>query len=568
MSDDTTLAGQDPTEDSNYTSSIPQNPFAAPYRDSSTPVHSTADSDADKNATERNAENTYSDSLQSVTGATSTPNGAVSTPNHEPGASQVQAYSSQPDVSQMNNTASNNVQGRTSQPSAPQMGVPQGYASQPPSRSGMPQRQQAFSGPTAPYGAPRPSSTQRPSYPYPQQGATSPYAPPPQGGVTSTRRHRRRPGWLAMITTSVVVAMIASGATVGGLWSLDLIGNHPQLVTAQSSDDKVEVAPVVDSQAATADWKAVNEAVGKSVVLIQAIGASGDGGSGSGVIMDKDAHVLTNYHVIAPVYQTEGKGELTVTLADSRVYHAKVVGVDVTTDLAVIKIEDAPNDLTVARLGSSDNLFVGQQVAAIGAPLGLRSTMTTGIISALDRPTVVANRKIFDEVGGAVYTNAIQVDASINPGNSGGPLFDAQGRVIGINSSIISLSSPQQRQAGSIGLGFAIPIDLAKKISQEIITTGTVRHALLGISMAPTYAMVDGTRVTGAEVKAIQPGSKLPESGLQAGDVILSINGNPVVDSSSLIGYVRRYSPGDKVTLQVARMGKRLQLTGELVEAK
>lgn len=559
MSDNTTLAGQEPTEDSNYTSSIPQNPFAAPYCDASAQVNSAAESNSGQNSVQG-----HHDFSQPFPPAAS-----AATPNGEQAATQ--SNNSETGATQVRSTPSAGWQSSTSQTSVsqPQSQVQPQMQSQVQSQpqSGAPRMQSPYGGSTMPYGAPRPSTGQPPQYPYSPSGA-SPYGVPPRSGATPTRRRRRKPGWFAMVATSVVVAMIASGATVGGLWSLDLIGNQPQLVTAQSSADKAEVAPVVDSQAATADWKVVNEAVGKSVVLIQAIGASGDGGSGSGVIMDKDAHVLTNYHVIAPMYQSEGKGEMTVTLADSRVYHAKVVGVDMTTDLAVIKIEDAPKDLTVARLGSSDNLFVGQQVAAIGAPLGLRSTMTTGIISALDRPTVVANRKIFDQIGGAVYTNAIQVDASINPGNSGGPLFDAQGRVIGINSSIISLTAPQQRQAGSIGLGFAIPIDLAKKISHEIITTGSVRHALLGINVAPTYTMVDGSKVTGAVVKTIQPGSKLAEGGLQTGDVILSINGNPVVDSSSLIGYVRRYSPGDKVTLQVARHGKRLQLTGELVEAK
>ncbi|OKL48712.1 S1C family serine protease [Boudabousia marimammalium] len=397
------------------------------------------------------------------------------------------------------------------------------------------------------------------------------YSPPAphyqQSTPVMTASRHRGPSWGGVVAISFLVAIVTMAFTLGGLWSVNLLGNGPRVVNTPPAATTAEVAPVVDSQAATADWKAVNEAVGRSVVLIQAVSGSGEGGTGSGVIIDDQAHILTNYHVVARSSAAEG-GKLLVTLEDSRIYQAKLVGVDVTTDLAVIQLVDAPKDLTIARLGSSSNLEVGQQVAAIGAPLGLKSTMTTGIISALERPTVVSDKQIFNQAGGAVFTNAIQVDASINPGNSGGPLFDAQGRVIGINSSIMSISSSDQQQAGSIGLGFAIPIDLAKRVSAELISKGEVKHALIGVKVKAGYAQVGDARLTGAVVSEVEPTSKFLAAGLRAGDVILSIDGKPVVDSSNLIGHVRYYAPGDTATLQVARDGKRLEIQGELLGAE
>ncbi|MBV7362955.1 trypsin-like peptidase domain-containing protein [Actinomycetaceae bacterium TAE3-ERU4] len=377
------------------------------------------------------------------------------------------------------------------------------------------------------------------------------------------RKRRRTPGWVAVCTSTLVAALMASGLTVVGLQASGLLNTGTQSVVPQEKGSTAEVAPVVNSQASAADWKAVNEAVGKTVVLIQVRGETG-ADTGSGVIIDKEAHIVTNNHVIA---NAQANGEIRVTLNDGRIYKAKIVGTDPSTDLAVIKLVKPPTDLTAARLGNSAKLEVGQPVAAIGAPLGLRATMTTGIISALDRPTVVSKRDEYNRPGAEVITNSIQVDASINPGNSGGPLFDDKGRVIGINSSIISLGGSQARQAGSIGLGFAIPVNLVKKISGEIISTGHATHALLGISAAPAVTTIDGIARNGAEVKEITSLSKMGAAGLRRGDVIVAINGQPVSDSLSLIGYVRRYSPGDRVTLQVARDGKLLKITGELINA-
>lgn len=379
---------------------------------------------------------------------------------------------------------------------------------------------------------------------------------------SKTRHQRRRgPGWIALGVSTLAAALLASGATVGALQATGYVtASQPQAIEAPPAGT-VETSPVVEKRGTAADWKAVNEAVGKSVVLIQVKTQNG-GDTGSGVIIDKEGHIITNNHVVSGDIQ-----QMLVTLSDGRIFKASVVGTDPTTDLAVIKLENPPTDLTLARLGTSSDLQVGQQVAAIGAPLGLQSTMTTGIISAIDRPTVVSAEGAAPTQDSRVITNSIQVDASINPGNSGGPLFDASGRVIGINSSIISIGAREMGQAGSIGLGFAIPVDLVKKISNEIIKDGHASHARLGIVTRSGGTTVNGVGRTGAVVEQIQPDSKMRASGLKKGDLILSINDKPVNGSLTLVGYVRRLSPGQKVVLQIARDGHLQQVTGETIQS-
>lgn len=243
----------------------------------------------------------------------------------------------------------------------------------------------------------------------------------------------------------------------------------------------------------------------------------------------------------------DGARTVTVTLADGRIYQAEPVGQDETTDLAVVRLADPPSDLTPATLGSSAGLAVGQDVLAVGNPLGLDSTATTGIISALDRPVVTQSRTE------SVVTNAIQVDAAVNPGNSGGPLFDAAGEVIGINSSIASLSGGGS--AGSIGLGFAIPVDQAAAVAEQLIEDGEVKHAFLGVGLGESTVEVDGVTRAGAQVQQVEQGSPAAEAGLRQGDVVTAIDGRAVDSAASLTGYVRQYTAGDEATLTVVRDG-------------
>lgn len=405
----------------------------------------------------------------------------------------------------------------------------------------------------------------------PEQAADNtafPYSPSPQGTFLPPEQHawepaampprkkekaKRGPGWLATIAIAVAAALCVwlLPAELGS--STTSLGKSPVKVATE--------APVVQASAKNTNWEAVAKAVQPSVVAIQV--ASGDSGeTGSGVIFDEAGHVITNYHVVASA--VSGKAKVQIELYNGKIYEAKILGTDSSTDLAVLEFVKPPKDLQMAALGSSSNLRVAQPVAAIGSPLGLENTVTTGIISALDRPVVVTQSSGksgiqipgLNERSGAgeqVVTNAIQVDAAINPGNSGGPLFDASGKVIGITSSIASLGSSGEGQAGSIGIGFAIPVNLVRNVADQIITSGKVTHAMLGVTIETGIAQISGEARMGARVSSVVPGSGADKAGLKQGDLITNIDGRLVGSGVALTGYVRWYNPGDKVKLTVIR---------------
>ena len=247
-----------------------------------------------------------------------------------------------------------------------------------------------------------------------------------------------------------------------------------------------------------------------------------------------------------------------MTLTDGRLYEATIVGLDPSTDLAVVQIVDPPEDLVPATLGDSDAVTVGAPVMAVGNPLGLANTVTTGIVSALDRPVSASSSEI-TSAGDVVVTNAIQIDAAINPGNSGGPLFDAQGRVIGITSSIATLSSGGQ--SGSIGLGFAIPVNLAREVGEQLIDSGAAEHAFLGVSLSDGTATADGVTRRGAVIEDVTAGSPAEGAELQVGDTIVAIDGDAVGGSESLTAYVRERQAGDETELTVVRDGEAITVT-------
>jgi putative serine protease PepD len=331
-------------------------------------------------------------------------------------------------------------------------------------------------------------------------------------------------------------------------------------VATQQSEQRSNSAPVITSTTKNPDWANVANAVRPTVVAITVQTSQGTA-QGSGVIIDTQGHIVTNHHVVGDA----ADGGLQVTLSDGRMYQASVEGTDAATDLAVITLKDPPKDLKAATLGNSDDVVVGDPVAAVGNPLGLSSTVTTGIVSALDRPVQTSEQtQGFGQQGVQVVTNAIQVDAAINPGNSGGPLFDATGRVIGINSSIASIPNASG-QAGSIGLGFAIPSNLVKQISDQLMKNGVAEHAFLGVTMKDGLGTADGATRAGAEVQAVQPGTPASDAGLQPGDVIVAIDKQPVDGALSLTGFVRQYASGDKVTLEVIRGGKSIEVGATLV---
>ena len=375
-------------------------------------------------------------------------------------------------------------------------------------------------------------------------------APAPTAVAPTVVVTKKGPGWVALFCAM----LLTIGLTLGAVFYA-----RPAMLRASTPTNLNggTVTAVPASNSSGTDWTDVASAVSPAVVTIQTQGAS-SGGTGSGVIYDAQGDIVTNYHVISSVL---GGGQIQVTLADGRLYSASIVGHDKTTDLAVIRLENPPTDLTVARFASSANLEVGAPVMAIGAPLGLSNTVTTGIVSALNRPVEVSmdedssSQNSTQASSDLVVTNAIQIDASINPGNSGGPLFDATGAVIGINSSIKSLATSSDGQAGSIGLGFAIPSDLVVSIADQLIATGSASHGMLGVTVKAATTTVGSDTYVGAEVQDVSAGSGASAAGIRSGDVIVKVEGQEVTSPKQLIGYVRRYKAGDTVAMTIVRDG-------------
>ena len=284
-----------------------------------------------------------------------------------------------------------------------------------------------------------------------------------------------------------------------------------------------------------------------SVVMIR-VGA----GSGSGIVISEDGQILTNNHVVAAA---DGGGELTVTFSDGNTAEAEIVGRDPASDLAVIQAQDV-SGLTPAELGSSADLNVGDTVLAIGSPLGLDGSVSSGIVSALGRairlqgePQTPSPFGSDDQTTTNAVIDAIQTDAAINPGNSGGALVNADGQVVGINTAIASLAQGPTGQGGNIGVGFAIPIDSARDIARQLIEDGSVTHAYLGVQI------LDAGTGEGALVGAVDPGQPADDAGLAEGDVITEVDGDEISDSAGLTAAIRSQSPGDTVPVTFLRDG-------------
>jgi putative serine protease PepD len=283
-----------------------------------------------------------------------------------------------------------------------------------------------------------------------------------------------------------------------------------------------------------------------SVVTIKVRGGGGDA-TGSGFVIDDKGHLLTNNHVISGA---GASGEIDVVLSNGDVEPATIVGRDASYDLAVLRLDRT--DLTPLVLGRSDQVVVGDQVIAVGAPLGLDQTVTSGIVSALNRPVTPGAG---DD---ASYINAIQTDAAINPGNSGGPLLDMEGKVIGINSAIARVPGAAAPSSGNIGLGFAIPSDQARRTADQLIATGHATHPIIGVSIDRTYTGVGAQVSTGPD--AVTSGGPAEQAGIKAGDVIVTFEGQRIRTPDQLIVSIRSRAVGDTVTLTVTRGGQQLDL--------
>lgn len=444
-------------------------------------------------------------------------------------------------------------------PATPHVGTPQPPAAQPQSYAAAP------SGATAPTGqafGPAAESTHATQPTLALPGADTP---------TSPRKKSSVPRIAGLL---IAAALVGGGAGLGGTYAgLSLWGGSdsttvsgPTAVTVNNPDDVNDTAAVASK-------------VVPSVVTISARGSSG-GGSGSGVILSDDGYVLTNTHVVTLDGQT-GDAQLSATTSDGRVFSATLVGTDPTYDLAVIKLDDASN-LTPIEWADSSKLNVGDNTVAVGAPLGLPNTVTTGIVSALNRSIQVASAAapkdgsetapddssgespfFFDFGQGeqnaqpqqTIKIAVIQTDAAINPGNSGGALVDDEGKLIGINVAIANAGrSTPGGQTGNIGVGFSIPSDIAKRVSQEIIDSGAATHGLLGASVQDAAA-IQGATTTGAYVAEVTAGGAAQAGGLREGDVITQFNGIPITNSVDLTAQVRALAAGAEAKVTYLRDG-------------
>lgn len=386
------------------------------------------------------------------------------------------------------------------------------------------------------------------------------------------------------LALAVLLAGLLGGGVVAGTQAVLDDGSISTSSTGGIEINNPDSATVVTAAAAKAS---------PSVVTL-AVSEGGQGGSGSGIILDEEGHVLTNTHVVT-LGGAAPDPDIQVRMSDGSVSDATLVGTDPLSDLAVIQLEDIEG-IQPAELGSSGDLNVGDQTIAIGAPLGLAGTVTDGIVSTLNRTISVASSAVEDEgadapeapdegteedgfefyfpdmegspTQGSIHLNVIQTDAAINRGNSGGALVDNEGRVIGVNVAIASSGGGAESDAGSIGVGFAVPIDYAQRVAQELIDTGEVSHGLLGVTVAAAgsqeipeetdtgLAPVMPGFTVGALIDDVPGNTPAAEAGLATGDIITAVNDRRIEDSLALTATIREYAAGETVTISYTRDGQ------------
>ena len=432
-----------------------------------------------------------------------------------------------------------------------------------------------------------PPWTSNDTAPLPREAHTAPQwfdspgsAQPPLPPAPPVRQDGPRPSNRRRIGELSAVAVLAAALASGGTYAATQLGStDAQTPSAASSSSSLGrgtgTTPVVQADPNSPNWAATAAAVAPSVVSITNQLSNGVA-QGSGVVIDDKGHVLTNNHVVA------GTQKLTVTLSNGHTYEASIAGTDPSTDLAVVTIKNAPSNLTPIALGNSAALKVGDPVMAVGNPLGLAGTVTTGIVSALNRPVKTESSQQqapvdpfgnpFGQQGQQqstsepVVTNAIQTSAAINPGNSGGALVDGSGRLIGINSAIASLgSSSSSSESGNIGIGFAIPVNEAKNIATQLIDKGSAAHPYLGVTLTDGSGSDGSSTVTGAKIENVVSGTPASAAGLRTDDLVIAIDGTTVESADSLIGSVRAHSVGDTVSLTVLRGGAKVSIKATLV---
>jgi putative serine protease PepD len=381
------------------------------------------------------------------------------------------------------------------------------------------------------YGTPGPYGDPGGAWATQAGAATPPTAPisPPPSGAPGPRRNRPIAG---AVVLSLIVGLVAG--SVGGAIGYELAGGGGARAISALDLPAPDALPVANVPNGSVEQ--VAQRVTPSVVQLRVHGTR-VAGEGSGIVLSADGLILTNNHVVEPA---ANGGDLAAVLQDGRSVPVQIVGRAPSFDLAVVRAQGLTG-LTPVELGSSSTIRVGQGVVAIGSPLGLSGTVTSGIISALDRPVRAGG----EGSGQETVLDAIQTDAAINPGNSGGPLVDMQGRVIGINSAIASLGSGSG-QAGSIGLGFAIPIDQARRIGNELVHNGQATQAILGVTV-PAAQPED----TAARVRDVTPGGAAAAAGIQPNEMIVKVDDRVIDSGDALIAAIRSHAPGSRVSITV-----------------
>jgi putative serine protease PepD len=370
-------------------------------------------------------------------------------------------------------------------------------------------------------------------------------------GPSSQPRHgtRRRAWWPWILIPAFAVVGVGAGFIGAAIAS-------PNSTTGSATVNAATGNAAANSTTAC-QVTSVADDVLPSVVTISASGQAG-AGTGSGEVIRTDGYILTNNHVISPA--AAAGGSVQVTFSSGTTVPATIVGRDVLTDLAVLKV-NPPKDVKAIALGTSDSLRVGQPVVALGAPLGLSGTVTSGIVSALDRTVEVPA----ENDKSALLVSAVQTDAAINPGNSGGALVNCSGDLVGVPSAgaTVPSSTGEPSAGGSIGLGFAIPVDLAKTIADELISTGRVTHSFFGLQALPIpESAAAGAGVSeGLFVVGVVADGPAAKAGLRQGDVITKVDGNPATTTVQLQELTLTKSPGDKVTIDYVRNGKAASTT-------
>ncbi|MET3962507.1 putative serine protease PepD [Marmoricola sp. OAE513] len=365
--------------------------------------------------------------------------------------------------------------------------------------------------------------------------------PPPNpygGGYDSTPTHRDTrpglPGWLwpLIAVLSLVVGIL--GGAIGGALVADNKKDDPGVLQVE----RRTAAPLADDNASVP--AVAQKLLPSTVKIVAEYKGEAQGAAGSGWVFDEEGHVVTNNHVVAEA--AEDDGPIDVIDQAGKHHKATVVGRSPVYDLAVLKVDDVA-ELPPVALGSADQMRVGETVIAVGSPLALSASVTSGIISALNRPVTTGDG---DE---ASFINAIQTDAAINPGNSGGPLANLQGQVIGVNSAIATLGSSSQ-EGGNLGIGFAIPIEQVQVTVDQILRTGEAQYPVIGVTVK------GNAKIDGAEVTEINSGTPAADSDLKVGDVITEVDGRPVTDQTDVVVAIRSHRVTDKVTLTIIRDGE------------